>query len=423
MSRVRWSQLILYCLAIVLIGLLASGLSTFAPTMSIVEPSVLTVHTSLGKRLQAHVEYLASPELKGRKPGTPGNQTAAEYIAQRFSQAGLEPLPSLNGYRQLISTKIGDNVMGMRPSRSARSQDRWILIGAHYDHLGESDGKIYAGADDNAAAVAILIETALNTISLKGNHPILFVAFNAEEPPYIRTPLMGSQYFIDHLPSEIRSPSNLQAVIIMDLMGGVHWDPLQNTVFSAGSELTPGLYQHVKQAATPTQTGDELLVRPIGLHTIEEIPLMGRTPFSDYDAFRNKSVPFLFLSAGRTPRYHQPSDLPDTLHYERMASTILWLEDLLGRIDKDLNPYSFIPNRIEFADEVATFRPLIAKAADWGTRIPGTSLASLQKLKWDAEWLNNVKPDRIHDDDLNRLERASLRMQCLLADFPGCSLL
>src|SRR3712207_7704543 len=45
--------------------------------------------------------------------------------------------------------------------------------------------------------------------------------FRSEEPPYIRTPMMGSQVFVDHLPPEIGSPANLHAVIIMDLMGGV----------------------------------------------------------------------------------------------------------------------------------------------------------------------------------------------------------
>ncbi len=147
---------------------------------------------------------------------------------------------------------------------------------------------------------------------------------------------------------------------------------------------------------------------------------MGRVSFSDYDAFRNRSVPYLFLSAGRTPRYHQPSDLPDTLHYERMASTVRWLQQMAQRIDRDTKPYGFEPAREEVPDEIASLRPFIVQAAEWETRIPGTSLLSLMKFKTDVRWLQRLDPTTATPDDIKRLERSCLRMQCLLADFYGC---
>jgi Zn-dependent M28 family amino/carboxypeptidase len=347
---------------------------------------------------------------------------------------GLEPLPSLQGYRQPISPALGDNVMGFRPARG-RSAARWLLIGAHYDHLGESFGRVYAGADDNASAVAILLETA-RTLAPLSHYSVLFVAFNAEEPPFIRTSAMGSQHFIDHLPAEITAPSEFQAAIIMDLMGGAHWQPLQDVIFVAGGEKSPGLFGAVKDVnretlnvrgspgSSPlTPNASRLTVLPVGMHLIEEIPVVGRVPFSDYDAFRNRSVPFLFLSAGRTPRYHQPTDLPDTLHYERMASTVRWLQRLTQRIDQDDAPYEFEPAREEVADEVASLRPFVAQAAEWETRIPGTSPVSLLRFKLDARWIERLDPETATSDDLKRLERVSLRIQCLLADFYGCFLI
>lgn len=393
-----------------------------AITMPPVDLSQLVISTELAQRLRGHVDYLASPELKGRKPGTPGNRAAAQYIQEAFHQVGLEPLASLGGYGQTISPALGDNLIAVRRARSPHPKERWLLVGAHYDHLGESWGKIYAGADDNASAVGILLETARATEPLI-HYSIAFVAFNAEEAPFIRTPLMGSQYFVDHLPAEIGSPGQLQAVIIMDLMGGVHWEPLRDVVFAAGAEHSPGLYRHVTHLHEAQDDGQGLMVHPIGMHVIEEIPVLGQTPFSDYDAFRNASVPYLFLSAGRTPRYHQPSDLPDTLHYERMALTVRWIHDVLLNIDQDPHPYGFEPNRLELADEVATLRPLITKAATWDTSIPGTSPASLLRLKLDANWLATLDPNHAGSDDITRLEHASLRMQCLLGDFSGCFLL
>lgn len=427
------SRLTVTSCAVIISAILA--ITAAVISMAAVDPKTLPVTSELAKRLRAHVEYLASPALQGRKPGTSGNRTAADYLDARFREAGLVPLPSLGGYGQKLSGELGDNLIGLRPPSTPTAAVPYLLIGAHYDHLGDN----YLGADDNASAVAILIELA-RALPPLSNHPVLFVAFNAEEPPYIRTPQMGSQHFTDHLPPEIGSPAALQAVIIMDIMGGVHWEPLRETIFAAGAEKSPGLYRRLKEA--PGMLNDErgmmnvgtkspsfiihhsaLSILPVGLHLIEEIPLLGRVSFSDYDAFRNASVPFLFLSAGRTPRYHQPSDLPDTLHYERMAATVAWLQSLVTRLDQDLEPYQFGPDRFEFADEVASLRPLIALAAKRETMIPGTSLLSLWKLQRDSVWLERLDPAAPTQEDIKRLERTSLRMQCLLADFSACFLL
>lgn len=390
--------------------------------MKAVDPHTLPVTSERAHRLQCHVAYLASPELKGRKPGTPGNAAAAQYIVSHFTEAGLLPLSSLGGYTQLIHPDIGDNVIGVRFPVTGTSPSRWILIGAHFDHLGESRGKIYAGADDNASAVAILIELAKESPALH-QATLGFIAFNSEEPPYIRTPQMGSQFFVDHLPPEIGSPDHIQAAIIMDLMGGVFWKPVQETIFAAGAERSPGLYRHLKALPRFTHNGHELLVKPVGLHGIEEIPFIGRVPVSDYDAFRNVRVPFLFLSAGRTPRYHRPTDLPDTLYYERMALTQQWLRAILQRLDDDPQRSDYDDARMELADEVDTFRPLLRQAAQWETRIPGTSPATLLKLKRDAQWLESFDPAKASPTDIARLERISLRLQCLLADIPLAFLL
>ncbi len=426
-QRRPWLRISLH---LIIVGFIACGFA-----MAAVDLKALPVTSHLATRLKAHVDYLASPDLAGRKPGTPGHRKAAAYIEAQFQEARLVPLASLQGYRQSVSRTLGDNLLGMQPSTTYNPASRWIVIGAHYDHLG---GR-YLGADDNASAVAILIETARTLPPLRA-HRVLFAAFNTEEPPYIRTSLMGSQHFIDHLPAEIGTTADIQAAIIMDLMGGVHWEPLRETIFAAGAEKSPELYARLKQASRPEGRSTRLeamasnpsllasgpmplTVLPVGLHLVEEIPLLGQVAFSDYDAFRNAGVPFVFLSAGRTPRYHQPSDLPDTLHYERMAATVGWLQELVQLIDQDQEPYGFDNGRLVFADELASLRPLLALAADEQSKIPGTSALSLWKLKRDVAWLERVNPDKPSRVDIMRLERISIRLQCLLAGFPGCFLL
>ncbi len=403
------------------LGISACVLKEPIPAIPPIDPSFLQVSTPLSKRLQAHVGYLASPVLKGRKPGTPGNQRAAEYIIGKFKVAGLVPFNSLGSFQQSIDKTIGDNLIGLRYGRSKSAQKRFILIGAHFDHLGEIEGEIYPGADDNAAAIAVLLELAFATQPLK-NYSVVFVGFNAEEPPYFQTSQMGSQHFLKHLPTEIGKPQHIQVAIIMDLMGGVHWRPLQNVVFSAGAEASPALYQQVKKVLRIHQNEHGLEIKPIGLHMIEEIPVIGNRAFSDYDAFRNASVPILFLSAGRTPRYHQPTDTPNTLHYERMALSMQWLHSLIARIDGYRKPYTYQPNQIAFEDEIASFRPLIAQAANWKTRIPGSSASSVEKFQSDLQWLSNLNPSNPGEDDIKQIERASIRLQCLLAQMSLCHL-
>lgn len=381
--------------------------------MEAVDRKTLVPQSTLAQQLKAHVEFLASPELAGREPGTEGNRQAAAYLEAHFQAAGLQPLASLSGYRHVITRALGDNMIGIkRPANPGTN--RWILLGAHYDHIGAD----HLGADDNASSVAILLEIA-RRLSPLSNYSVMVAAFNAEEPPYFGTPVMGSEAFVAHLPPEIGGTDRLQAVIVMDLMGGVQWEPIRDGMFAIGAEQAPALYQRVKQASKSLTS---LSVFPVGMHLVEEIPGHGHEAFSDYDVFRRQGVPFVFLSSARTPRYHTENDLPDTLHYERMATTVEWLQRLLRLIDQDEAPYQFELNRIEFADEVESFRRIVDYATDEYTLIPNTSRLSLRKLRQDAEWLRTVDVTHPTNEDLNRLERISFRFQCLLADYRGCFL-
>ncbi|HEX2056586.1 MAG TPA: M28 family peptidase [Nitrospiraceae bacterium] len=426
--------------------------------MQPIDPTSLALSGEAATRLRADVEFLASHELRGRLPGTAGNRRAADRIEAAFHEAALVPFAAMPDFRQTISSAHGDNILGYRPATGPSLG--WILVGAHYDHLGGE----FVGADDNASAVAIVMELA-RTLPPLSNYSVVFVAFNTEENPYFGTPRMGSEFFIAHLPAEIGKLDALQAVIIMDLIGGVQWQPLRDVIFAAGAEKSPGLYRRLKEAVnrdsgkarvsacagwagdsgkahvsacagwagqmetvkreTNRSTHDSadtvrLTVLPVGMHLIEEIPERGHHPVSDYDGFRNRSVPYLFLSSARTPRYHTPRDRPATLHYERMAATVQWLEGLLRALDGDREKYAFEPDRIEWEDEVETFRRVTRYAVNDATLIPGTSRLSLRKLRQDAEWLNGVDGTTPTAADLERLERISIRFQCLLADYTGC---
>src|SRR6476660_8961017 len=94
------------------------------------------------------IEQLCSDECAGRRPGTPGGDRARRLVVQAFRDVGLDP------YEQPVPGCGGANVL----AKIRGDIDRYVLVGAHFDHLGTIGEDVYWGADDNAAAVAVLVE-------------------------------------------------------------------------------------------------------------------------------------------------------------------------------------------------------------------------------------------------------------------------
>jgi hypothetical protein len=162
-------------------------------------------------RIIGTISYLAKPGLGGRGLGTEGLDRAADYIAERFKEAGLKPAgDGKGGYfqeweefdRELGRTVKMKNVIGVIPGKKKEFSGQSVVIGAHYDHLGlgwpdvraENRGKIHPGADDNASGVALLIELAGELRkNLNPDRSLVFVAFTGEEAGK-----RGSRYYVAH---------------------------------------------------------------------------------------------------------------------------------------------------------------------------------------------------------------------------------
>ena len=144
---------------------------------------------TLIQNLQQTVNGLCSELCAGRAPGTPGGIAARAVVLEALRGAGCQPqeqpVPGCEGANVLAEVK-GDG-------------PRFVLVGAHYDHLGQHGNNTWFGADDNAAAVAILVELARALVArpLKGRSVIL-AAFDGEEPPHFHTAGMGSAHFVAH---------------------------------------------------------------------------------------------------------------------------------------------------------------------------------------------------------------------------------
>ena len=287
------------------------------------------------------VEVLCSQRCAGRAPGTPeGAATRAEILAA-LRTAGLDPfeqaVPGIGGHGVA-------NVLARLPG----DLDRYVLVGAHHDHLGRAGSQVYWGADDNAAAVAILVEVGRRlALHRPQGCGVILAAFDCEEPPHFLTGTMGSDYFARN---PIVPLQKIDLMICMDLVGhtlGSEDGPaeISRSLFALGAERSAGTSERLAALA---RAEPRLIVRPIDA---EAIP-----PLSDYDAFWRRGVPFLFLTAGRWRRYHTPDDQPAALAWDKMLATAGWLERLVR--DTCARPETQIRFLPETRDDASTLRTL-----------------------------------------------------------------
>ena len=257
--------------------------------------------------LRHDVETLCAPEMAGRAPGTPGGALSAAYVEERMREVGLEP-GGEDGYRQAIPPIGGSSVLGVLRGTG----DGWVLLAAHHDHLGDWGGGTCWGANDNAAAVAVMLQAAgfLAGRSRRLRRSVLFCAFDAEEPPYFMGPYMGSQWFVDHPTIPLR---DVDLMIALDLVGTRLGPPglppeVGESIFMQGAETSTGTRDLVD--GVPVVRG----IRP--RHITDWVI----ASMSDQHAFREAGIPWLFYTVGRDARYHTPADTPETLDYPKMAA-------------------------------------------------------------------------------------------------------
>ena len=145
--------------------------------------------------VKKHLYNLASDAMEGRKVGTLGIEKAAQYIESEFEKIGLIPFEKLTTFRQNFMAKGIDmyNIIGVLEGKSKK--DEYLVISAHYDHLGKkSEGKgdlIYNGADDDASGTTAVLTLAQYFKELGNNErSLVFIAFTGEEMG-----LLGSRHF------------------------------------------------------------------------------------------------------------------------------------------------------------------------------------------------------------------------------------
>ncbi len=327
-------------------------------------------------RIERLVRFLCSPACAGRLPGSPEGIAARERIIEEFTDAGLEPLGD-DGFVQPVP-RCGANVLGMLPGQGPRAE-RAVLVAAHYDHLGhDHDGSVYWGADDNAAAVAVMIEVARALARTRSqlDRTVIFAAFDGEEMPHFLQETMGSMHYVRRPPRPLEA---LDLMVCMDLvghaLGPAHLPaPIRNSLFVMGAELSPGTAALVDRVGHGRSA---VVPRAIDLDVIP--------PLSDYYAFRRAGVPVLFLTCGRWEHYHRPSDTPEKLDYPKIAATAEFLTELT--LAASTRPEERIPLHTDARDDATTLRTLLDMGRGLATEVPAAAdaLPMVEALAAKAE--------------------------------------
>ncbi len=305
-------------------------------------------------RVESLVRFLCSPQCAGRAPDSPEGRAARARIVAEFTAIGAAPGGD-DGYLQPVP-RCGANVLAEIPG-SGPLADRTIVLAAHYDHLGKvHGGQAYWGADDNAAAVAILVEVGRKLVqdALPGRRVIL-AAYDGEEQPHFMHGTMGSMYHVAHPTVPL---ANIDMMVCMDLCGhaiGPAGLPasVRDSLFVLGAELSDGTAALVDAAARP----NGVVPRRIDLDLLP--------PLSDYYAFRRAGVPVLFLTCGRWEHYHQITDTPDRLDYRKIVATVDYLADLTRRLQSRPGPVRLHTAARDDASTIATLRALAAALAPY----------------------------------------------------------
>lgn len=283
------------------------------------------------------VRYLSDDRLGGRLIGASGADSAAEYLARRFRQAGLRPAPA--GWFQPftvapdapaaahtgIGGAVGKNVIGVLPGRDPALRNEIVVVGAHYDHLGpgtfgaldpDSAGRIHNGADDNASGASALIHIARKLAAAPPARTVVFLAFSGEEEG-----LLGSDYYVKH---PVFPLAKTYAMVNMDMVGRLR----ENRLLVYG-----------------TATAQEFPALLDSLNGVARFDLRGSGDGwgrSDQSSFYGAGKPVLHLFTDLHEDYHRTTDDWEKINADGLAQVADFTAEIVRALADRRAPLTFV---------------------------------------------------------------------------------
>ena len=253
--------------------------------------------TIMTNELREHVEVLADDSFEGREAGKRGGRAAARYLVRTF--ATLTPVKGVKGYSQPFGAGY-QNLVGVLPGSDQKLKNEYILVGAHYDHVGYGNrrnsngpfGYIHNGADDNASGTAAVLEMieAFSSLDVAPKRSIVFALWDGEEKG-----LLGSEHWVANPPI---SHNRLKLAVNLDMIGRLR----DKKVEVIGSRTGTGLRQIVSMS-----NRSSLLSLDFTWKLDDN---------SDHFPFFRNRVPVIMFHTGLHNDYHTPRDDAHLINHE-----------------------------------------------------------------------------------------------------------
>lgn len=302
--------------------------ATTAITLSAISPKDIGYNTINRETAEAHIGFLAADELEGREAGYKSGRIAGNYVLANIRALGLKPWSDSSYVQPFEAVRVERqkkgrytvqpdsikrikrgvhqslklrNILGMIPGKN---KDEYVIIGAHYDHIGMDpllDGdQIYNGADDNATGVAAVLQIARAFLE-SGAMPqrnIIFAFWDGEEKG-----LLGSEHFMLNWDDSTK----IKGYLNFDMIGRNNKPDIPEHVVYFYTESHPmfekWLRNDIKQRGLRLKPDYRAWDKPIG--------------GGDNGSFALRNIPVIWYHTDWHPDYHMPSDHTEQINWDK----------------------------------------------------------------------------------------------------------
>jgi len=282
----------------------------------------LLLFTSCGDsnhhQLHEDLRILSSDKFEGRKPGTKGSEKAQNYIVNRLKK--MESQPFNNSFVDTFDLQFiegsypGTNIQAIK--RGSQTNDKIIVISAHYDHLGIKENKIYNGANDNATGVSVLLNLISMFKNINTNNSIVYLFLDAEE-----FGKQGVKHFLSNNP-ELHDKILLNFNIDMLNCNSVE------DLYICGTIYSPQFKQILKKK-----------VKDFNINFGHDEAIGDKKNWlksSDHAEFANWGIPFLYFGSEEEEYYNTPEDDFENINLDCFNKTLNMAKEIILELDQHL---------------------------------------------------------------------------------------
>ncbi len=273
-----------------------------------------------------HLSYLSSDQLQGRKFGTIGSTLAQDYIIKQLKELNVQPLNSsylapftINGF---FKDTVANNIVAF--IKGSEFPDQYILLSAHYDHLGKKGSKVFNGADDNASGTSALLYFGKLLKQKPLRYSVILLFTDAEEAN-----LKGAKAFVTNQADLL---SSIKLNVNVDMIAGSKSTKYLRYI----SRGLPQLLNSADIEAFAEVDEDSILKQGFRQQNRRENKNINWNLASDHGVFFKLNIPFIYYGVGTHNNYHQTSDTFENINHEFFSQATNIIYQQLRFIDQKL---------------------------------------------------------------------------------------